>query len=214
MDRRFIIVLAIVIIGLGGLFVFTRNKAQAPGSETVTAVSNHTEGNTASGVKLLVYGDFQCSACVAFYPIEKQVVDKYIDKISFTFREFPLDSIHPNARASARAAEAAGLQGKFFEMHNMLYENQDSWLNSTSPLTVFEKFATMLGLDANKFKTDFSSEAVNSTINADYKEGTQRGVSGTPSYYLNDKLLNNEEIQTVEKFSAKIDEAIQSAVKP
>jgi protein-disulfide isomerase len=209
MDKRFIIILIVVILGLGGLFIFNHNRAKAPGNQV--GVSNHTEGNNTKHVALLVYGDFQCSACKAFFPIEKQVVEKYFNDISFTFRHFPLDSVHPNARAASRAAEAAGLQGKFFEMHDMLYENQESWLNQSSPQAVFDSFAKVLNLDVTKFQADFSSQLVNDTINADFREGTDKGINGTPTYILNGQTLNNEDISSVEKFSAKIDEAIKAS---
>jgi len=213
MDKRFIVILAILVLGLGGLFIFTRNKATAPGTGTTqkASVSNHKEGKNAKNVNLVVYGDFQCSACEQIYPIEKQAVDSHINDISFTFRHFPLDTIHPNARAASRAAEAAGLQGKFFEMHNSLYQNQSLWINSSLPLTVFEQLAKSLGLNLDKFKTDFASESVNATINADYQEGVSKGVDGTPTYYLNGKKLDNKDISSVEKFSAKIDEAIKAS---
>lgn len=214
MDKRFLIILGVVILGLIGIFVFTRDKAAAPSTSSDNSnvsVSNHTKGKEDSRVKLLVFGDFQCSACVQFYPIEKQVVDKYIDQISFTFRHFPLDNIHPNARAASRAAEAAGLQGKFFEMHDLLYEQQSAWINKSNPLETFVSFANILKLDTNKFKSDFASEAVNSKINADYKDGQKKGVDGTPTYFLNGQKLNLEEIQTVELFSKQIDEALKSS---
>jgi protein-disulfide isomerase len=211
MDRRFLIVLAILILGLGGLLVFTRNKATAPGSSDTASASNHVRDIGANGVELLIYGDFQCSVCKPFYYVEKQVLDKYPGQIRLTFRNFPLDSIHPNARAAARAAEAAGLQDMFFEMHDMLYENQDNWSALSSPQSTFEEYATNLGLDIAKFKTDLVSEAVNDTINADRKDGEDRGVEGTPTYFLNGEKLNNSDIGTVETFSAKIESALLSA---
>lgn len=218
MDKRFLVVLGIVILGLIGLFVFTKDKAQAPSStntNTSVSASNHIEGNKNSKVKLLVYGDFQCSACEQFYPTEKKVVEKYSSQISFQFRHFPLDNLHPNARAASRAAEAAGLQGKFFEMHNMLYENQSSWINQSDPLVVFESMARALKLDTNKFKTDFSSEAVNNTINADYRAGSDAGVNGTPTYFINGKKINNEDLYSngapdAQKFSNIIETALKS----
>jgi protein-disulfide isomerase len=212
MDKRFIVVLAILIIGIGGLFVFTRNKANAPGTNinSNATVSNHTKGNTAGKINLLVYGDFECSACLRMFPIEKQIIAKYANQISFTFRNFPLDSIHQNARAASRAAEAAGKQSKFFEMHDLLYENQSTWLNLSDPMPAFVQLATTLGLNINQFKTDYASETINSTINADLKEGQSKGVSGTPAYYLNGKELNLSEIQTFDQFSAKIDAAIKA----
>jgi protein-disulfide isomerase len=213
MDKRFIVILIILVVGLGGLFLFTRNKAAAPGTNnnSSASVSNHTKGNNASKVSLVVYGDFECSACERFFPIEKQVVDKFINDITFTFRHYPLDTIHQNARAASRAAEAAGKQNKFFEMHDLLYQNQSSWLSLGDPLPTFTKFATALSINVEQFKTDYASEAVNSTINADKKEGDSKKVAGTPTYFLNGKELKLEEIQTVDLFSAKIDAAIKAA---
>lgn len=210
MDRRFIIILVIVVLGLGGLFFFTQKKDTSP-TVVTGSVSNHKKGGNAKNVELKVYGDFECTACKAFYPIEKQVVDKYINDISFVFRHFPIDSIHQNARSAARAAEAAGNQNKFFEMHDMLYENYDLWVRSNEPLTVYEKFAKTLNLNIEKFKTDYASEATNSTINADSKEGSDKGVDGTPTYLINGKKLKGEDISTVEKFSKIIDEAIKTS---
>src|ERR1039457_2576142 len=106
MDKRFIAILVIVVLAIGGLFIFTNKKNNSSSSSTTTtaSVSNHTEGNTASKVHLTVYGDFQCSACEAFFPIESQVLQKYLSQITFTFREFPIESLHPTALAAARAA--------------------------------------------------------------------------------------------------------------
>lgn len=214
MDRRFIVILLVAIIGLGGLFVLGKNSDGTSGSNNTTTtgtVSNHTKGNNAKNVTLTVYGDFECPACAQFFPIEKQVVDTYANDITFRFAHFPIDSIHQNARAAARAAEAAGLQGKFFEMHDWLYEQQSVWVRSSDPLTAFSNYAQQLGLDVAKFKTDFASETVNATINADRDEGTKLKVSGTPTYFLNGTQLKNDEISSVEAFSAKIDAAIKES---
>lgn len=213
MDKRFIIILIVVVLGLGGIFFIGKHKSNSSSTtnNTVGTTSSHTKGGNAKNVSLLVYGDFQCPVCGQFYPIEKQVLTTYQDDISFTFRHFPLDSIHPNARAGSRAAEAAGKQGKFFEMHDLLYENQSAWTSSSNPLSIFTNYATQLGLNIEQFKTDFASETVNNTINADLKEGNDKGVSGTPTYYLNGKKLDNGDINTYEKFSAVIAEAIKSS---
>lgn len=198
-----------MVLGLGGLFVLSRDKAAAPSvSSSSSSVSNHSKGGNSKNVELMVYGDFQCPACRQIYPIEKQVVATFNDQIKFTFRHFPLESIHPNARAGSRAAEAAGLQGKFFEMHDALYESQDTWSSLSNPLNEFVSMAQKLGLDTEKFKTDYASETVNATINADLKEGNSKNVSGTPSYFINGKKVDNSDINTYEKFSAVIQKAI------
>jgi protein-disulfide isomerase len=210
-DKRFLMILTVIVVVIGGLLIFTRHKAQAPSSSNIGQASDHTEGNNQKNVVLLEYGDFECSACALFHPIVKQVVNKYFDDIQFVFKEFPLDSIHQNARAAARAAEAASLQGQFWKMHDMLYENQDSWVGSSQPLSIFKTFASAIGLDINKFETDFGSEAVNATINADASEGQAKNIDGTPTYFLNGQKLENGQLQTVDAFSAKIEAAIQSA---
>ena len=212
MDKRFIIILAVVVLGLAGIFFIGKSKSTTNNNTgSVGTTSNHTKGSNAKNVNLLVYGDFQCPVCGQFYPVEKKIINTYQNDILFTFRHFPLDSIHPNARAASRAAEAAGLQGKFFEMHDLLYENQSAWSSSTNPLNTFTSYAQQLGLDVDKFKVDFTSEVVNSTINADLKEGNQKGVTGTPTYYLNGKKLENGDIGSYEKFATIIEQAIKDS---
>lgn len=117
MDRRFIITLVIVILAIGGIFIFTNHKSSTQTSTATTSgkVSNHVEGNLKSPVKLLVYGDFECSACAAFFPIESQVLQKYQNQISFTFMEFPLTSLHPNAWAAARQPRLPAYKASFLK---------------------------------------------------------------------------------------------------
>lgn len=214
MDKRFIIILLVVVLGLGGIFVVGKNKsdsANTSANSTVGTTSNHVQGENAKNVNLVVFGDFQCPVCSEYYKLEKQIVQDYGKDISFRFMHFPLDSIHPNARAASRAAEASGLQGKFFEMHDILYENQSTWSAASDSLSIFTSYAKGIGLDVEKFKSDFATETVNSTINADLKEGNSKGVSGTPTYFLNGKKLDNGDINTYAGFSAKIQEAIDNS---
>jgi len=211
MEKRFIIILGVVVIALGGMFFLSRDKSDtASVSSSTASVSAHSTGDNAKNVELMVYGDFQCPVCGQFYPVEKQVIDAFKTDIRFTFRHFPLETIHQNARASSRAAEAAGLQGKFFEMHDKLYENQNSWSALSNPLDQFVGYAKLLGMDETKFRADYATESVNATINADLKEGNGKGVSGTPSYFLNGKKLDNGDINTYEKFSAVIQKEIDA----
>lgn len=213
MDKRFLIIMAVIVVAFLGIFFIGNAKKDSTGETTVGTISNHSIGNNAKNVELLVYGDFECPACGQFFPIEKAVTEKYKEDITFTFRHFPIDTIHPNARAAARAAEAAGAQGKFFEMHDLLYQTQSQWNSqaTTNPQIVFEGYAKQLGLDIEKFKADYIAEATNNTINADKNEGTNKGVSGTPTYYINGEKINNSQLTTVEGFSKLLDEAIAKA---
>jgi protein-disulfide isomerase len=153
MDRRFLIILSVMVIAVAGVFFLNKSKTNTPGSTNSGQASNHVEGKNTKGVVLVEYGDYQCPACGQFYPIVKQLQSTYTNDISFRFANFPLVQIHPNAMAGARAAEAAALQGKFWEMHDLLYENQTSWSSGTNPQPYFEQYAGSLGLDVNKFLT-------------------------------------------------------------
>lgn len=200
MDKRFIVILGVLVIGLGAIFVFGNKSDTAKTTATNAAVSNHIKGSPDSKVNLLAYGDFQCPVCSQYFQIEQQLIQKFGNDMSFTFRHFPLDNIHPNARAASRAAETAGLQGKFFEMHDLLYQNQSAWSSASDPLVVFTSYAEQLGLDVDKFKTEFASEAVNNTINADLNEGNGKGVAGTPTYFINGREINIKDLGSYENF--------------
>lgn len=215
MSKQFVAILAVIIIGLFGIFFFTKDSAKAPSTDNTSnnsnsQGSNNTIGENKKKVVLLEYGDYQCPACGSYHPLVKQVIDKYKTDISFQFKNFPLQQIHPNARAAARAAEAAAMQNKFWEMHDLLYEQQDTWKDSTAVNSIFEAYAQQLGLDVAKYKTDFASEAVNDIINADVAAGTQAGVNSTPTFFLQGKKLDSPP-QDLEGFSKIIDEAIKEA---
>ncbi len=213
MDKRFVIVLVVLLVLFGGFLVFNK-KSSAPAGTTAGAVSSHVEGDASLSVEVVEYGDFQCPVCGQFYPITKAVKEKYAGRVRFVFKNFPLDSIHKNARAAHRAAEAASLQGKFFEMHDLLYENQNSWNTLNDPLRQFDEYAKQLGLDVSKFDTDYAREAVNATINADTTEGQAKKVSGTPTFFLNGQPVQNSEVGSLELFSAKLDALLSSAPTP
>jgi len=193
MSKNFIITLAVVILGLFGVFYLTSKndtKKSTPSSTTAN-VSNHVIGENKKNVVLVEYGDYQCPACGAYFPLIKQVVEANKADIQFQFRNFPLQQIHKNARAASRAAEAAAKQGKFWEMHDLLYGQQSSWEQSSAVNTIFEQYAKQLGLNVDQYKKDFASNEVNDIINADFNEGTRLGVESTPTFLLQGKKLDN-----------------------
>jgi protein-disulfide isomerase len=212
MDKRFIVILVSIIVIFGGIFFYTRSKNTSNGgsnSSVQGTVSNHVQGTGTTGVTLVEYGDFQCPACGQYYPLLKQVQQKYGDKIVFQFRNFPLVQIHQNAMAASRAAEAAGKQGKYWEMHDALYEQQSSWTSSSSPTAIFEAYAAQLGLNAAQFKTDMESDAVLGTINADIKAGQAYKITGTPTFILDGKKIE-ESPRDLAGFEKLINDAIAS----
>lgn len=220
MDKRFWGILVIIAVLLGGIFFFTSSNKAAPSSGGSGGLTNHVEGGGSTGVKLVEYGDFQCPACGSYYPLLKQVVQKYQDQIFFQFRNFPLYQIHQNAMAGARAAEAADMQGKYWQMHDKLYDENDlyyeaqqqgqvysTWISSTSPLDQFSGYASTLGLNVAKFKQDYASAAVNDRIQADLKEGNNLKVDSTPTFFLDGKKISNP--TSLDAFSKVIDAEIQ-----
>ncbi|MCA9331184.1 thioredoxin domain-containing protein, partial [Candidatus Saccharibacteria bacterium] len=160
MSNRFFAILLIIIAVIGGVIFVSKNKSDTP-SVTDTPPSNITTGKGTTGVTLVEYGDFQCPVCASFFPIVQQVKEKYGDQITFQFRNFPLSEIHPNAVIAARAAMAANNQGKFWEYHDLLYQNQTSWAESNDPVSILDGYAEQLGLDMQQFRSDRASNEIN-----------------------------------------------------
>ena len=198
MDKKFIIILVVAVLALGGIFAFSQIKGNKSDTKSSGSVSNNSIGNNSKNVELVEYGDFQCPSCSQYFPIVEAAQKQFANDIKFTFRHFPLTSIHKNALAASRAAEAAGKQGKFFEMYALLYQNQQVWSEQSNPIPTFQSYAEQIGLNMNQYNTDFASEATNSTINADVAEGTSKGVSGTPTFYINGKKLDNKDISSLD----------------
>lgn len=209
MNKQFLAVVAVVIAALIGVFALASDGENGQNGSSSSQASSHAQGAGNKGVTLIEYGDFQCPACKQFYPLVKQVKEEYGDDITFQFRNFPLTQIHPNAMAAHRAAEAAARQDKFFEMHDLLYENQDSWSPLPDPTSVFEGFAKQLNLDIEVFKSDVASEEVAATINADIKAGQEAGANSTPTFVINGQKIENP--KSLEDFKRLIDEAIAAA---
>lgn len=190
MNKRTMGIIAAIIVGIAGFMWLTK-----PSENKITTnakPSTHIEGNGAKNVTLTEYGDFQCPACGAYYPVVKAVVEKYKEDIFFQFSNFPLESLHQNARAGARAAEAADKQGKYWEMHDQLYQNQTSWQTAGDPLSLFTAYAKTIGItDTAKFTADYKSSEVNNIINADLKEGQKLNITATPTFFINGKKIDS-----------------------
>lgn len=230
MDKRFLAILVLIVVVFAGIFVATQSgNGNSSGTGKPT---NHVQGQNQKGVTLVEYGDYQCPVCFEYYAPVKQVVDKYNKDIKFQFKNLPLIQLHKNAFAGARAAEAAGLQGKYWQMHDKLYENQDpsgqsGWVVSSDPLNqYFVGYAKDLGLNVSQFKQDYASGKVNRAINADLAEFDKTGQDkATPTFFLNGKYLPNEQLAaigsngqldlqaTINNFSKAIDKAISEKSK-
>jgi protein-disulfide isomerase len=146
MDKRFLAILGVIVAVFLGVLVFQGNSKTGTKTNGSTQPTNHVEGNLNSKVTLVEYGDYECPACESFYPTVQAVQQKYNDTIKFQFRNLPLSQIHPNAIAGARAAEAADMQGKFWQMHDALYDqtNWQQWSTSSNPDPYFWQYAGRL----------------------------------------------------------------------
>lgn len=209
MDKRFWIIIGVIVAVFAGILLFSGDdKDENGGSTSSGKPTSHMLGSNDAKVKIVEYGDYQCPYCGIFHPITKQIVAKYGDQISFQYRHYPLNQIHKNAVAAARAAEAADKQDKFWEMHNMLFENQDDWSQSSKALSVFESYAKGLGLNEATFKKDVISSEVLGSINADKAAFNKtKQTASTPTFFLNGKKIQPE--ASVESFSKIIDEALK-----
>ena len=179
-------VLVLVVGSLIGVFALANggsssNSGPTPsGSKTVTRPSSHKEGS--GEIQMVEFGDYQCPACGAAFPNVQQLLKDYGSHISFYFRNFPLTQIHPNAMVGA---EAAALQNKFWQMHDLLYQKQSEWSELGDPSSKLDDYASQLGLDISKFDSDRQSAAVKQTVQQDMADGNALGINATPTLYVN-----------------------------
>lgn len=186
-----IIIGTVVIVGVG-VAMLSRSSVPQKADPSVLIRADSNKISTASATVILVeFSDFQCPACGAYYPIVSQVVKDFKDSMTFVYRNFPLTDLHPNAAIAAQAAEAAGIQGKYWEMHDLLFTRQSDWSASTSVRDIFAGYAHTLGLDAEQFKKDIDSDAIKNRVTQDINDGKTLGISGTPTFYLNGIKINN-----------------------
>ena len=166
----------------------TPNPSQSASPAKVVAEPGanppHAIGDAKAPVTLEEFGDFQCPPCGLLHPVLKTMEKEFGPRLRIIFREFPLVPVHQYAMAAARSAEAAGMQGKFWEMHDLLYENQQFWSNAFDVRPIFEGYATKIGLDLEQFRRDLSSEAVAQRILQDGNRGRSLGVKGTPTVFM------------------------------
>jgi protein-disulfide isomerase len=149
-------------------------------------INDHSLGNPKASITLVEYGDYQCPNCGIAYPFIKRLMKQFYGEIRFVFRNFPLKEIHQFAMIGALAAEAAALQNQFWEMHDIIYENQKD-LDENSLL----HYAEILNLDLQKFTSDCQNHDLLLKIEKDFEGGVRSGVNGTPTFFINGNRLNS-----------------------
>jgi protein-disulfide isomerase len=205
--------LAALVIA-GGIFGMVKLGAKNPADQTgslidLTSSSDWSKGNKEAKIVLVEYSDFQCPACGAYYPLLKQLNQELSGEVQFVYRHFPLRQIHANAELAARAAEAAGRQGKFWEYHDLLFENQREWSEESRARDIFVRYAQSLDLDTGRFTNDMDSQEIKEKVDKDYASGVRSAVDATPTFFLNGKRIQNP--RSYEEFRSVIEEAVKNS---
>jgi NhaA family Na+:H+ antiporter len=204
--KRFLPIMMIVVVlvaALGVTWMLLRSSRQTtnananantadPGAEPPGAVPPHVRGNPSAPVTVEEFADFECGACGGYYPELKKIESEFGENLRVIFRENPLVPMHRHALLAAQAAEAAGLQGRFWEMHDMLYENQTKWKDALDLVPIFVDYAKQIGLDTDRFMKDLNGEAVAQRIFQDGKRSHAWGINSTPTFFVNGKEAKDD----------------------
>jgi protein-disulfide isomerase len=203
----FVVVIGLIVWGMiAAGNKSSREDVSLPLPDQITS-ADWIRGNASSTVTLVEYSDFQCPACAAYFSVVEKVFKENATKMQFVYRHFPLPQ-HANAIPASLASEAAGKQGKFWEMYEMIFSTQKDWENSTDSAKIFSGYATKLGLDMKKYATDVTSKELADKISGSVKAGVKAGINSTPTFYLNGKKIQNP--SGYEEFKKIIDEAIST----
>jgi len=210
------IVIIVLAVALAAVIAVYGSRKSVPASETASKSTieansggGHVRGNASAPVTLVEFGDYQCPSCGYYHPIVDELLRRYPEKVKLEFHHYPLIQMHPHALAAAMAVEAAGDQGKYWEMHDLVYTHQREWSAMPNPESEFLAFAAQLGLDANKFMRSVKSTDVEKRILEDIQRGSNLKVGGTPSFFINGRSVDPLP-DGVDKFAKIVDDALQT----
>lgn len=199
----FLIIAVVLVAALATTWLLLRSSQQpgrstnspvpATDSEPPGAEPPHIRGNPDARATLEEFGDFQCPTCGIYSGELRKIEAEFGERLRVIFREYPLyPTPHENALVAAQAAEAAGLQGRFWEMHDKLYENQKSWAEAKDAVPIFVDYAKQIGLDTDRFARDLSGEVVAARIFQDGKRAHALGVASTPTFFIAGKEVKGD----------------------
>lgn len=194
----------LTLISFGVSFVVGRGTTPGGAAATTLSSPGWSKGDANSSITLVEFSDFECPACAAYNPLLKEVLAAYAGELRLVYRHFPLPG-HKSAAVAAYAAEAAGVQGKFFEMHDLLFERQSDWSSSKDASSLFVSYAAELGLDDDRFRADMKSDSVIERVREDLRQATELRLRGTPTFFVNGNLIENP--RSLEEFKKTIDAA-------
>lgn len=190
--------IGIIVVLIAGLWLLVAAVNNSPSSSEPLQIklpaitkADFVSGNPKAKVILVEYSDFQCPACRIYFPLVRQLEKDFGNKLSVVYRLFPLIQTHQNSMISGQAAYAASLQGKFWEMHDLLFENQDNWSDSKSAKDIFIGYAKDLKLDLNKFRTDLDVGSTKKFVTDQADKAVAIGLSYTPSFFINGTHIQN-----------------------
>jgi protein-disulfide isomerase len=222
MKRYLPIVIIVVVLAaaLGLTWMLLRSSRQTtdpnanantnPGADPPGAEPPHVRGNPNAPVTLEEFADFECASCGVYHPELKKIESEFGDRLRVIFRERPLVPPHQHALMAAQAAEAAGLQGRFWEMHDKLFENQKTWSEAKDLVPIFVDYAKQIGLDSDRFMKDINGEQVASRIFQDGKRAHALRINSTPTFFVNGKEAKDDQWKP-EGLRAMINQALKDA---
>ena len=195
----FVIVFGVALVTLGsGTMLYRAKRPQvknipdSPSVATQKDASAHVRGNPDAPVTLEEFGDFQCPPCGQFAGFAEELLKEYDSRLRVVFRNFPLPG-HEHAREAALAAEAAGFQGKFWQMHDTLYREQSAWSKAPNTRELFESYASTLNLNMEQFKKDMDSDKAKERVDSDHALGDSLGIKVTPTLFINKRAMEPQE---------------------
>lgn len=198
----------IALLFVGAFYIAgTAGEVNNEGIEEIT----HIKGNPDAEVVLVEYSDFQCPACRAMFPVLAGLMEQYGEQIRFEYRHFPIERAHPYAVQAGAAAEAAGQQGKFYEFHDLLFDNQQEWSASPTPNVFFAQYAEQLELDMDMYSRHANASLLRDKVRAQQKQALEAGVTGTPTMFLNGERM---EYSTYDEFITQVTAAIDPSLAP
>jgi protein-disulfide isomerase len=195
-NRPFLIIAIVLLVAAAGTALLLKSNQRGNSSSLTTDTQSPDKANKNISADTVVtleeFGDYQCPPCGQLHPTLKKLKQEYGANLNFIFRNLPLTKIHQNALAAAQAAEAARIQNRFWEMHDLLYENQSLWKDDINPRSIFIKFAADLGLNTWQFTRDMDGKQIQMRIAADEDAAAKQGIEGTPTILINGRQLRAE----------------------
>jgi len=206
-NRIIWITVAMSAIGIIGIFLLLLSSSSGEGisgekrDEYLVREDTHVLGQNDARIQLVVFEDFQCPACVLYVTEFEKVKKQYGEELVFVFRHFPLRTIHPSAQITSEAAEAAGSQGKFYELHDILYSRQDEWskLEQEELILKMVEYAEELGLNIELFEAELREGKYTEKVNRDFSDGEKLRVNATPTVFINGRKVSNPTADNISK---------------